>query len=85
MPSWTLKINQSVIKDLRDLPKDTRSRAALTTLELTTPPHPPGAEKLRGYEQTFRGGDYRIVYEVSEDEVVIVPVSHRKQVYRDLK
>lgn len=44
-------------------------------------------EKVQGYEYTFRVriGDYRIVYEVAGDEVTIIAVSHRKDVYRELK
>jgi mRNA interferase RelE/StbE len=87
MPSWKLKISQSVVKDLRALPKDAKGRAALSILELTATPYPPGAEKIQGYAQTYRVrvGDYRIVYEISGDEVTIIAVSHRKEVYRDLK
>jgi mRNA interferase RelE/StbE len=87
VPSWKLKISQSVVKDLRALPKETKGRAALSILELTTMPYPPGAEKVQGYEQTYRirVGDYRIVYEVAGDEVTVIAVSHRKEVYRNLK
>lgn len=52
MPAWKLKISQSVLKDLRDLPKDDRGRAALAVLELAATPYPHGAEKLKGYEYT---------------------------------
>lgn len=86
MASWTLKISRGVVKDLRDLPKEARGRAALAILELAADPHPPGAEKLKGYDQTYRirVGDYRIVYETTETDVTIIAVSHRKEVYRDL-
>lgn len=86
MPSWTLKISQSVVKDLRDLPKDSRGRAALAILELAAASHPPGAKKVQGYDYVYRirVGDYRIVYEVVGNEVKIIAVSHRKEVYRDL-
>ncbi|MGH8534222.1 MAG: type II toxin-antitoxin system RelE family toxin [Gammaproteobacteria bacterium] len=84
---WKLHISQSVLKDLRDLPKEARGRAALSILELAATPYPHGVEKLKGYEHSYRVriGDYRIVYEVAGNEVAIIAVSHRKDVYRELK
>ena len=80
-------IKRRVLKDLRSLPKDVRGRAALSILELSMSPSPQGVEKLKGYERLYRirVGDYRIVYEITEEDVIIVAVSHRKDVYRDLK
>ena len=82
-----LAIKRSVLKDLRSLPKDVRGRAALSILELSTSPSPQGVEKLKGYERLYRirVGDYRIVYEIAGEDVTIVAVSHRKDVYRDLQ
>ena len=82
-----LAIKRSVLKDLRSLPKDVKGRAALSILELSTSPSPQGVEKLKGYERLYRirVGDYRIVYEIAGEDVTIVAVSHRKDVYRDLQ
>ena len=82
-----LAIKRSVLKDLRSLPKDVRGRAALSILELATSPSRQGGEKLKGYERLYRirVGDYRIVYEITGEDVTIVAVSHRKDVYRGLK
>ncbi len=82
-----LAIKRGVLKDLRSLPKDVRGRAALALLELSTSPSPQGVEKLKGYERLYRirVGDYRIVYEIAGEDVTIVAVSHRKDVYRELQ
>ena len=82
-----LTIKRGVLKDLRSLPKETRGRAALSILELATLPSPQGVEKLKGYERLYRlrVGDYRIVYEVTGEDVRVVAVSHRKDIYRQLK
>jgi mRNA interferase RelE/StbE len=87
LPVPKLTIKRSVSKDLRALPKDVKGRTALSILELSTTPLPQGAEKLKGYQRMYRMriGDYRIVYEVAGDELIIIAVSHRKDVYRDLK
>ncbi len=82
-----LTIKRSVLKDLRSLPKDIRGRAALSILELATLPSPQGVEKLKEYERLYRLriGDYHIVYEVTGEDVRVVAVSHRKDIYRGLK
>ena len=54
---------------------------------LADEPRPPGALKLRGYDPPawrLRIGEYRIVYEIREDEVliVVVNVAPRGEVYR---
>ncbi|MBA3673974.1 MAG: type II toxin-antitoxin system RelE/ParE family toxin [Chitinophagaceae bacterium] len=49
-------------------------------------PHPHGSIKLKGSENTFRlrVGVYRIIYEVHNNELVvlIISISHRKDAYR---
>ena len=49
-------------------------------------PRPPGIQKLKGHDKTFRCrvGSYRIVYELHDDIllVLIVEVGHRREVYR---
>ncbi len=77
-----LTIKRSVLKDLRSLPKDIQRHAALSILELAALPSSQGVEKLKGYERLYRirVGDYRIVYEVTGEDVIIVAVSHRKDI-----
>lgn len=44
-------------------------------------------EKLKGHKNIFRVrvGDYRIVYRKSHDQIFIVLLGHRKEIYRLLK
>ncbi|MEX5248079.1 UNVERIFIED_CONTAM: type II toxin-antitoxin system RelE/ParE family toxin [Kocuria sp. CPCC 205295] len=53
---------------------------------LADDPRPPGCLKLQGGEGElrFRIGDYRVVYDVVDDELVvlILRVGHRREVYR---
>jgi len=50
-------------------------------------PQPNGSVKLRGSTNLYRvrHSDYRIIYSINNDELVIlvVKVAHRKEVYRD--
>jgi mRNA interferase RelE/StbE len=51
-------------------------------------PHPPGCKKLQNVQVAgedvwrIRSGDYRILYVVREQELVIIDIDHRKDVYR---
>ena len=54
--------------------------------ELALDPRPPGALQLTGGqgEYRIRVGDYRIVYDIQDDELVILVlrIGHRREVYR---
>jgi mRNA interferase RelE/StbE len=58
----------------------------LATIDgLSEEPRPPGAKRLSGQERyRVRQGDYPIVYEVRDDEVIVavLKVGHRRDVYR---
>ena len=65
--------------------KRDRQRIARRIQALADDPRPPGCQKLSGYDRyRLRQGQYRIVYEVREAEVVVVVVriGHRRVVCR---
>ncbi|MBC7250764.1 MAG: type II toxin-antitoxin system RelE/ParE family toxin [Anaerolineae bacterium] len=49
-------------------------------------PRPPGSVKLKGHENEYRTrvGDYRVRYEVRDNEAIVLLLhcGHRKDVYR---
>jgi len=48
-------------------------------------PRPHGYKKLKGEEAyRIRVGDYRIIYEIEEDKIIVtvVSVGHRKNIYK---
>ncbi|GMT49957.1 MAG: hypothetical protein IEMM0008_1496 [bacterium] len=52
-------------------------------------PFPPASKKLKGLDSDFhclRVSQYRVIYEVIEEEilVLIVKIGHRKDVYRNI-
>lgn len=51
---------------------------------LAEEPRPPGVKKLRGSDDEWRArmGDYRVVYEVRDDTllVLVVAVEHRREI-----
>lgn len=85
MAPYDLRFKPSVEKDLRGIPS-AYIRPILARLEgLRVDPRPPGSVKLSAQERyRLRQGDYRILYTVSDAEVVVevVKIAHRREVYR---
>jgi mRNA interferase RelE/StbE len=86
MASYRLTFRKSVAKDLRSIPPNDLSRILKRIEALADDPRPIGSEKLSGQERyRVRQGVYRIVYEIQDEELVIivVKVGHRREVYRE--
>lgn len=85
MARYSLEFKRSVQKDVRAIPKRDLQRILGRIEALRDDPRPPGSVKLSGEEYyRIRQGDYRIVYEIIDDRlvVVIIAVGHRRDVYR---
>ncbi|MBI2804325.1 MAG: type II toxin-antitoxin system RelE/ParE family toxin [Planctomycetes bacterium] len=86
MARYDVPYTPSADKALRKLPKSTQVRIATTTDELGDNPRPRGCKKLKGEDDLWRirVGDYRIVYTIEDDQLIIlaVRVAHRKDVYQ---
>jgi len=73
-----------------DLPNiDARNRAIIKkAIEKRLAQHPevfgkPLQRTLKGYWK-FRVGDYRVVFKISRDEIIVFGIAHRKSIYRDI-
>jgi mRNA interferase RelE/StbE len=85
---YAFRWRERAVRQLRAIPQP----AALTILQALTPfgddPRRPDAnvKKLTGYEDRYRlrVGDYRVIYDVTDKELVIlvVGVGHRREIYR---
>ena len=86
--AYRIVVTRRAEKDLAELPKAVVRRIDTKILSLADAPRPVEAVKLKGADALYRirVGDYRIVYEVQDDVVVIVivRVGHRREVYRGL-
>ena len=85
MASYKVHIRASVYKDFRSIPKIERNRIIKRIESLAENPRPFGYEKLAEQNKyRIRQGDYRIIYEVFNDKLIIwvVKVGHRKDVYK---
>jgi len=85
MANYKLVFKESVSKDLQPIPNKDVTRILQRMEELQENPRPVGSEKLSRQERyRFRQGAYRIIYEVSDELLVVtvVKVGHRKHVYK---
>lgn len=85
MASYELVFKKSVAKDLRSIPNKDVARILKRIEALREDPRGEGCVKLSAQERyRVRQGIYRIVYEVRDNELVImvIKVGHRSVVYK---
>ncbi|MPV50692.1 type II toxin-antitoxin system mRNA interferase toxin, RelE/StbE family [Pseudactinotalea sp. HY160] len=77
---------RSALKSLRRVDGEVARRILRAIDALADEPRPPGCLQLRGGngELRIRVGDYRVVYDVIDEEVVVLVLrlGHRREVYR---
>jgi mRNA interferase RelE/StbE len=82
--SYKVIIKRSAEKEIEALPLKDRRRVVAKIQSLADNPRPPGCEKLSGADKyRLRQGDYRILYEIIDRDLIItvVRVGHRRDVY----
>ena len=85
MEKYEVRLKRSVAKDLRAIPVKDVARILRHIEALKVDPRPPGVEKLSGQEKyRIRQGVYRIIYEIRNQEliIVVVKIGHRRDIYR---
>ena len=85
---YSIEFRPAVLKSMKRLPKKELLRIKKKIDDLAENLPDPAITKMKG-NNTFhkiRAGNYRIVYEIHEDKLVIlvVKVGHRKDVYKRL-
>lgn len=83
--SYRIEVAPAAVRHLRKMDPQARRRVQAAIELLAEQPWPSGAKKMVGGEGEWRvrTGDYRIVYEVRDDVllVLVVAVGHRREVY----
>ena len=82
--SYRIELRPAAVRALKRLDPPVRRRIQGAITLLAEDPRPPAARALRGRPGfRVRVGDYRIVYTVADDVllIVIVTVGHRRDVY----
>ncbi|MDA8035321.1 MAG: type II toxin-antitoxin system RelE/ParE family toxin [Actinomycetota bacterium] len=84
MSRYRVEVRPSALRALRKLHPDVRPRIQGAIALLAEDPRPPAARALRGRPaHRIRVGDYRIIYTIHDDVllVVVVTLGHRRDVY----
>jgi len=86
--SYRIRTTKRFLRHLKRLGREERERVLDAVREVSERPYLGSSlifDERRLYK--FRVGDYRLVYEVDEDEkaVLFLVVGHRRRVYQELK
>ncbi|HET55057.1 MAG TPA: type II toxin-antitoxin system RelE/ParE family toxin [Ignavibacteria bacterium] len=86
MDYYKIRWTSSSLKELKKLPAKVIPQIIQKAEELSENPFPPKVRKLAGSTDLFRirFQDYRIVYRLEKNEliIVVIKVGHRKEVYK---
>ena len=86
MNEYSLSFTRSARKELSRLDKITIARILPQIEALASNPHPTGCRKIQGADDLWRIriGDYRVIYRILEQALIIeiIAVRHRRDAYR---
>ena len=86
MTVYRVEVARRALRVLSALPRREQQRIRAAIDLLAEQPRPPGAVRLVGepHVHRVRVGDYRILYEIVDDRLVVlvVRIGHRRDVYR---
>lgn len=85
MANYSILFTKSAAKELERIPTRDRHRIVSRISALAGEPRPPGVEKLSADDKyRIRQGDYRILYEIVDAELIVtvVRIGNRRDVYR---
>lgn len=85
MTAYRIELAPAAARQLRKLDRTAQRRVQAAIELLADVPRPGGARKLVGGdgEWRVRTGDYRIVYEIHDDVllILVVAIGHRRDIY----
>ena len=85
---WQVILLRDPKKVLARVPGDLRRRLLAALHGLAEDPRPAGCKRLKGYAELYRVrvGDWRIVYAVRDDQVIVLvtEIAPRGGAYKDL-
>ncbi|WP_027371063.1 type II toxin-antitoxin system RelE family toxin [Desulfovermiculus halophilus] len=86
--NYRIEVKRSAAKALKKIPKADQKRIADKIDSLAEDLPNPDTTKMKGNNpfHRIRVGDYRIIYEIQEEIllILVVKIGHRKDIYRNL-
>ena len=78
-----IEIRKSAIKDLKQISEPYKTTIHNKILELKNFPHLQNIKKLTNFEPAYRlrVGDYRVLFDVENELIIVGRVLHRKESY----
>jgi mRNA interferase RelE/StbE len=85
-PQYTIQIDRGAEKTLRKQPRNLAARIIKAIFALADNPHPPNSLKVEGHDYLYRlrVGDWRIIYQVDDDQllILVLEIGSRSDIYR---
>lgn len=82
--NYKLVYTHRAVKDIKKLDKETKDRIGTTLFRFKDNPLKHARKlthsSLGSYR--FRIGNYRVIFDIEEDDIVILRVGHRKEIYK---
>ena len=83
--AYSVRIRPTAQRQIKKLSRSVQARVVRRLEQLTADPRPRGVEKLTAKDNLYRlrEGDYRIIYQIRDQElsVLVVKVAHRRNAY----
>ena len=78
-----IDIQDSAYKDLKKLDKSDAIKILQTIKKLEDYPYISNVKKLTNHYPPFRLriGDYRVLFDIEEDKIIVSNIKHRKEAY----
>jgi len=87
--TYRIVIDDKALAFLSTLPQKIRRQIANKIDKLASNPWPAGSKMLQQKKSLYRirSGDYRIVYQIRQQQLVVlvVRIGHRKEIYKKLR
>ena len=81
---FILVYTNRAVKDIKQLDKSVKKRIGEKLLKLAEDPYAL-ADKLADHSLGMfrcRAGEYRIIFDISDDQIVVLRIGHRREIYR---
>ena len=76
-------VRKSAAKDIEKIAEPHKTKIKLQIQQLQNFPDVPNIKKLKNHQPVFRlrVGDYRVLFDVEDDLIIVARIKHRKEAY----